>query len=137
LVKYIENVGMNNIVQICIDNVSSMQNVVDLIIHCFLGLYFQGCVIHYFDFLLEDWGKKTWVKLLFLSYNNALLVIFCHYETNLMFPNLNETQFTTNFLMVEWLFKLSFLLFTKLLWIHYRQPLSITWHPSSQVPHQC
>jgi hypothetical protein len=116
---------MNNIVQICIDNVSSIRNVVDLLIHRFLGLYFQGCVIHYLDLVLEDWGKKTLVKFFFfIQQHYASLVIFCCYETNLMFPNPNEMQFTTNFLMVEWLFKLSLLLFSKLLWIHNRQPLS-------------
>jgi hypothetical protein len=60
----------------------------------------------------------------FIQQHYALLVIFCHYETNLMFPNPNETPFTTNYLMVEWLFKLNLLLFSKLLWIHNRQHLS-------------
>jgi hypothetical protein len=64
------------------------------------------------------------VIVFFIQQHYASLVIFCRYETNLMFPNPNETQFTTNFLMVEWLFKLSLLLFSKLLWIHNRQPLS-------------
>jgi hypothetical protein len=62
---------MNNIVQICIDNVSSIQNVVDLLIHCFLGLYFQGCVIHYLDLLLEDSRKKKG-KVIILSCNNSM-----------------------------------------------------------------
>ncbi len=31
---------------------------------------------------------------------------FCHYETNLMLLNPTKTQFSTNFLMVERLFKL-------------------------------
>jgi hypothetical protein len=39
-----------------------MQNVIDLLIRHFPTLYFQGCVIHYLDLLLEDWGKKPWMK---------------------------------------------------------------------------
>jgi hypothetical protein len=59
---YIETIGVHNIVQICINNASSMKNLIDILIHCFPSLYFQGCVAYYLDFLLEDWGKITWAK---------------------------------------------------------------------------
>jgi hypothetical protein len=62
---------------------------------------------------LEDWGKATWakqimtkVKVVFFIQHHAPLAIFHHYETNLMLLNPIETQFATNFLMVERLFKL-------------------------------
>jgi hypothetical protein len=54
LVKYIETIGVNNIVQICIDDVLNMRSVVNLLIYHFPSLYFQGCVGHYLDLLLED-----------------------------------------------------------------------------------
>jgi hypothetical protein len=62
LVGYIESVGAENIVQFYIDNVLNMQNVTDFLIHYFPSIYFQSCVIHCLDLLLQDWGKKTWVK---------------------------------------------------------------------------
>ncbi len=37
---YIETIGVNNIVQICIDNVSNMRSVIDPLICHFLSLYF-------------------------------------------------------------------------------------------------
>jgi len=69
------------------------------------------------NLLLEDWGKTTWVKqimkktkiiVFFIQQHHAPLAIFCCYETNLMFLNLIETIFATNFLMVVKLFKLRF-----------------------------
>jgi hypothetical protein len=39
---YIKTIGVNNIVQICIDNVSSMRSASDLLIRHFPSLYFQG-----------------------------------------------------------------------------------------------
>jgi hypothetical protein len=59
---YIETIGVNNIVQICIENVLNMRSVVDLLIHHSSSLYFQVCVVHCLDLLLEDWGKTTWAK---------------------------------------------------------------------------
>ncbi len=59
---YIETIGVNNIVQICIDNVSNMRSAIDPLICHFLSLYFQGCATHCLDLLLEDWGKTTWAK---------------------------------------------------------------------------
>jgi hypothetical protein len=46
--------GLDNIIYICTNTVSSMRNVVDLLIHCFPSLYFQGCAAHCLDLLLEN-----------------------------------------------------------------------------------
>jgi hypothetical protein len=54
LARYIETIGMNNIVQICTNNASSMKSAANLLIYHFLSLYFQGCVVNYLDLLLED-----------------------------------------------------------------------------------
>jgi hypothetical protein len=82
LVGYIETIGINNIIQICTNNVSSMKNATNLLIYHFPSLYFQSCDVHCLDcldLLLENWGKTTWAKkivkmekLLFLSYNNTM-----------------------------------------------------------------
>jgi len=39
-----------------------MKSASNLLIRHFSNLYFQGCVTHCLDLLLEDWGKGTWVK---------------------------------------------------------------------------
>jgi hypothetical protein len=54
LAKYIETIGVDNIVQICIDNVLNMRSVANLLIYHFSSLYLKGCVGHYLDLLLED-----------------------------------------------------------------------------------
>ncbi len=51
---YIKTIRVDNIVQICTDNVLSMKSVVDLLIRHFLSFYFQGCVAHSPNLLLED-----------------------------------------------------------------------------------
>ncbi len=59
---YIETIRIDNIVQICTNNVLSMRSATNFLIHCFPSIYFQGCAAHCLDLLLEDWGKTTWVK---------------------------------------------------------------------------
>jgi hypothetical protein len=59
---YIETIGIDNIMQICTNNTLSMRSAIDLLICCFPSLYFQGCVPHYLDLLLQNWGKVTWAK---------------------------------------------------------------------------
>ncbi len=111
---YKKTIGIDNIVQICTNNVSNMRSATSLIICHLPSLYFQGCVAHCLNLLLEDWGKATWVKQIvkkvkvvsFIQQHHAPLAIFRHYETNLMLLNPIKTQFATNFLMVGKLFKL-------------------------------
>jgi len=62
LVGYIETIGVDNIAQICTNNVSNMRSVADLLIFHFPSLYFQGYVFHCVILLLENWGITTWVK---------------------------------------------------------------------------
>jgi hypothetical protein len=59
LVEYIETIEVNNIVQICTNNVWKMKNAIDLLICHFPSLYFQGCITRCLYLLLEDWGKTT------------------------------------------------------------------------------
>ncbi len=62
LAEYIQNVGVDNVVHICTDNASNMQSASDMLRVRYPTIYFQGCVAHYFDLLLGDWGKEPWVK---------------------------------------------------------------------------
>ncbi len=91
-----------------------MQNVTNFLIYHLSNFYFQGWAAHCLELLLEDWGEKTWVKQIvkrvkvivsFIWQHHAPLAIFYHYETNLVPQNPIETQFATNFLMIEWLLK--------------------------------
>jgi hypothetical protein len=59
---YIETIGINNVVQICTHNASNMKSAANLLIYRFSSFYFQGCVAHCLDLLLENWGKTTWAK---------------------------------------------------------------------------
>ncbi len=52
--------------------------------------------------------KKVKVVISFIRQHHVPLIIFHCYETNLILLNPTETQFATNFLMVETLFKLKF-----------------------------
>jgi hypothetical protein len=77
--RYIKTIGIDNIVQICIDNASSMRIVANLLIYHFPSLYFHGCATHCLNLLLEGWGKTTWtkkivkkVKAVFFSHNNTM-----------------------------------------------------------------
>ncbi len=103
---YIETIGVNNNVQICIGNVLIMRSATNLLIHHFPNLYFQGHVVHCLDLLLEDWGKTTWAKqivkkakaiVFFIQQHHVPLAISCHYEANPMLLNLIETWFATKF----------------------------------------
>jgi hypothetical protein len=59
---YIKTIGVDNIIQICTNNVLNMKSVANLLIHHFPSFYFQGFAIHYLNLLFKDWGKTTWVK---------------------------------------------------------------------------
>jgi hypothetical protein len=76
---YIETIEVDDVVQICTNNVLSMRSVANLLICHFPSLYFQGCVVHCLDLLWEDWEKTKWVKrimkkvkVVFFSYDNTM-----------------------------------------------------------------
>jgi len=53
MVEYIETIRINNIIQIYINNALNMKSEIDLLIYHFPSHYFQGCVTHFLDLLLE------------------------------------------------------------------------------------
>jgi hypothetical protein len=107
--KYIEEVGPQNIVQICTDNASSMKVAADIITDKYLHIYFQGCAVHAMNLLLEDWGKATWMKevvkksrtiIKFIKRRHMPLAVFRKHEEKLNLVMSRKTRFGSNFLMV-------------------------------------
>jgi len=62
MMKYIEEVGPSNVVQLYIDNVAVMTRMMTRLVTLYLHMYRQGCTTHILDLLLEDWGKDQKVK---------------------------------------------------------------------------
>ena len=89
---YIKDVGLQNIVQICMENASSMRAATDIIEDKYPHIYFQGCTIHVMNLLLEDWGKVVWMKdvvkkartiVKFIKRRHMPLAVFRKYEEKL------------------------------------------------------
>jgi hypothetical protein len=108
--KYIEEVGPQNVVQICTDNASSMKAAADIITDKYPHIYFQGCVVHAMNLLLEDWGKATWMKevvkksrtiIKFIKRRYMPLAVFRKHEEKLSLVISKKTRFGSNFLMVD------------------------------------
>ena len=57
LKKFIEQIGLMKVSQICTDNVANILRVVDKVIETYPHIYKQGCAAHALDLLLEDWAK--------------------------------------------------------------------------------
>lgn len=115
MAKYIEEVGPQNIVQICTDNASTMLGAVKKLQIDYPHLYGQGCAAHILDLLLEDWGKEAWVKHLveqakrvctFIKGSHVPLALFRKYSPKLQLKVPPQTRFATNYLMIERLLKL-------------------------------
>ncbi len=83
LARYIKTIGIDNIVQICTNNVSSMRSATILLIHHFPSLYFQGCVANCLVLLLEDWEKTTWAKRIVKKAKFVVSFIWQHHVPNL------------------------------------------------------
>jgi hypothetical protein len=108
--KYIEEVGPQNIVQICTGNASPMKAAADIITDKYPHIYFQGCAVYAMNLLLEDWRKATWMKeavkksrtiIKFIKRRHMPLAIFCKHEEKLSLVMSGKTRFGSNFLMVD------------------------------------
>jgi hypothetical protein len=84
--KYIEEVGLHNVVQICIDNASSMKVAANIITNKYPHIYFERYAVHVMNLLLEDWRKTTWMKevvkklktiMKFIKRQYKPLIVFC------------------------------------------------------------
>jgi hypothetical protein len=108
--KYIEEVGPQNVMQICTDNASSMKVAADIITDKYPHIYFQGCTVHAMNLLLEDWEKTTWMKevvkksrtiIKFIKRRHMPLVVFHKHEEKLSLLMSGKNRFGSNFLMVD------------------------------------
>jgi hypothetical protein len=60
--RYLIEVGPENVVQVCTDNASTMRKVVSIVQQQWPHLYFQGCMAHTLNLLLQDWGLSQWAS---------------------------------------------------------------------------
>jgi hypothetical protein len=57
LKKFIEDVGLRFVTQICTDNATNMLGAMDDIVTTYSHISKQGCAAHALDPMLEDWAK--------------------------------------------------------------------------------
>ena len=108
--KFIEQVGKENIIQICTDNAPVMLNAGKLINGLFPNIFIQGCAAHAMDLLLEDWGKMKWVKDLleraknlvkFIKIRQMPLAVFRKHEASLSLLMPGQTRFASHYIMIS------------------------------------
>ena len=87
-----------------------MKAATDIITDKYPYIYFQGCVVHAMNLLLEDWGKVTWMKevvkksrtiIKFIKRRHMPLAVFHKHEEKLSLVLSRKTRFVSNFLMVD------------------------------------
>ena len=106
-------VGPMNVVQICMDNASMMRKAVSIVQQQWPHLFFQGCMAHALNLLLQDWGSPKWASSIvedaqkivrFIRAHHVPLALFCKHAAihakGLSLLNPGTTRFATNFLMV-------------------------------------
>jgi hypothetical protein len=111
--RYLIEVGPENVVQVCTDNASVMRKAVSIVQQQWPHLYFQECMAHVLNLLLQDWGLPQWASFVvedaqkivrFIRACHISLALFHKHETihakrlSLLSPG--ATRFATNFLMV-------------------------------------
>jgi hypothetical protein len=111
--RYLIEVGPENIVQICTDNASVMRKAVSIVQQQWPHLFFQGCMAHALNLLLQDWGSPEWASSIvedaqkivrFIKARHVPLALFRKHAAihagglSLLSPG--ATRFATNFLMV-------------------------------------
>jgi hypothetical protein len=111
--RYLIEVGPENVVQVCTDNASVMRKAVSIVQQQWPHLYFQGCMAHALNLLLQDWGLSQWVSSVvedaqkivrFIRARHIPLALFRKHAAihakglSLLSPG--ATRFATNFLMV-------------------------------------
>ena len=110
MVKYIEQVGAANIVQLCTDNAAVMTGAMSSLLLRYPHMYKQGCAAHILDLLLEDWGKAQTVKDLVndcrtmvkhIKKYHFTMGLFRKHSPNKVLRLPALTRFATNFLMID------------------------------------
>jgi hypothetical protein len=111
--RYLIEVGPENVVQVCMDNASVMRKAVSIVQQQWPHLYFQGCMAHALNLLLQDWDLPQWASSVvedaqkivsFIRARHVPLALFRKHAAihakglSLLSPS--TTRFATNFLMV-------------------------------------
>ena len=109
LIKFIEQVGLENVVQVTTDNASVNLRAWELVSEKYPHIFFQGCIVHALNLLLKDWGKEAWIKtqvqraktiLKFIKNRHKPLAIFREHETRKTLLMPGKTRFASNFMMI-------------------------------------
>jgi hypothetical protein len=111
--RYLIEVGPENVVQVCTDNASVMRKAVNIVQQQWPHLYFQGCMAHALNLLLQDWGLLQWTSSVvedarkivrFIRARHVPLALFRKHAAihakGLSLFSPGTTRFATNFLMV-------------------------------------
>jgi hypothetical protein len=60
--RYLIEIGPENVVQVCTDNANVMHKAMSIVQQQWPHLYFQGCMAHALNLLLQDWGLPQWAS---------------------------------------------------------------------------
>ena len=110
MVKFIKQVGPENVVQVCTDNASVMLNAMRLVQEEYPHIFIQGCATHAMDLLMEDMGKAPWVKevldkaknlVKFIKNRQMPLAVFRKHEARFSLLMPGKTRFACNFIMID------------------------------------
>lgn len=110
LEKYIEEVGPQNIVQLCTDNAAVMTGTLKSLNDKYPHMYLQGCAAHVMDLLMEDWGKSYLLKgivkkceaiVKFIKRYQYTLAAFRRFSPKKALRMPSKTRFAVNYLVIE------------------------------------
>lgn len=110
MLKFIKQVGPENVVQVCTDNASVMLNAMELVQNEYPHIFIQGCATHAMDLLMEDLGKATWVKevleqaktlVKFIRKRQMPLAVYRKHQSKFSLLLPGKTRFACNFIMID------------------------------------
>ncbi|KAL3679094.1 hypothetical protein R1sor_022050 [Riccia sorocarpa] len=111
LIKVIEELGPENVLQFVADNAPVNRKAGELIREKYPHIVFGGCVAHGLNLLSHDLGQYTWITSLFDRCQKMVAFIKNHHMTNAIFIDKfsdgltllrpGATRFMTNFIMID------------------------------------
>jgi hypothetical protein len=107
--KAIEDVGIEIVVQVCMDSAAICKATGRKLETCFPHITFTRYTPHCLDLLLEDMGKLDWVSSVIAEARTTLKLITNHHKSLTLSRSLSklqllkpgETRFATNFIMLH------------------------------------
>jgi hypothetical protein len=82
---FVDKVGSHNILQVCTNNIAAMANADCTVMQSNPHMYVQGCAVHCFDLLLEDWDKQLWIKRLIKKAQRICTFVKNHHASQAIF----------------------------------------------------